>query len=141
MMFIKVAPKNIEYVWPDCARFFSTMPEWKLPQFDAATALAHIKSGGHTLHAAFNANGNICGAYITHEEQYVNGIKSLFVDAFCGDDFNAWSAEFFDAIENFAKESNCNAVEYIGRKGFSKLDPTYQEDGRLYVKMIEGKHV
>lgn len=80
------------------------------------------------------------GLMITHYELVHNGKISLFVDFFSGHDFLSWQKEGFDYLEDFAKKGNCCAIEYVGRPGFLKLNPTFREDGRLYVKMLEEKN-
>jgi hypothetical protein len=135
MTIIPIAAKNVPYVWKDCERLFAAFPNWKIRTFDPADALEKIMSGHCSLHAAFSDNGHVIAACITHVERYPNG-NSLYIDAFGGDDFMDWQQEGFKYLEETAKELGCGAVEYLGRAGFSKLDPTYQEDGRLYVKMI-----
>lgn len=111
------------------------MPGWRLERFDPQEALRRVEGGECHAHAVIDG-GKIIGAYITHFETYTGGQKSLFVDAFAGRDFLAWKEACFEYLEVLGYAESCDAIEYVGRKGFARLDPSYEEDGRIYVKTL-----
>ena len=51
-----------------------------------------------------------------------------------------WISGMDAVIEQFANDNNCDALQYVGRRGFSKLIPTWKEDGIVFIKQLGVKH-
>jgi hypothetical protein len=129
-------PFEINQSWDMCQKFFNVDGMYKYQQFSPAEIKAHLDDGSAYLFVAI-IDGEIVGACVTTIEETRTGGKSLFVPIMGGVRFNEWYKDLADFVEVVAKENNCKTIEYIGRKGFSRLDDSYVEDGRIYVKEIK----
>lgn len=126
-------------IWPLCLSFFDTAPVWRLNPVTPDLVLDSILKGQTQAHLGFVRSDKPAFLLVTHFEHYFDGRKSLFVDFFGADDFLAWQEKGFGYLDHFAKTHGCCAVEYVGRPGFSKVNPDFREDGRLYVKILEAQ--
>ena len=136
VVIAKAEPHEIETAWDYCQRFFKGTDRYRYQAFAPSEVFEHLKSGAASLFVAVQ-DGDIVGACVANIEQTVTGLRSLFIPIMGGTNFFEWYQTLADFLEKLAKENNCTTIEYIGRKGFSKLDPSYVEDGRIYVKEIE----
>lgn len=134
---IVTSGKAIRAVWEKCLPFFDGAPVWKLNPITPELVLEKIISGEVQAHIGFETPNKPIFVLITHFEQYHDGKRSLFLDFFGAEDFLAWQERGFRYLDGFAKTHGCCAVEYVGRPGFSKVNPAFQEDGRLFVKLLE----
>lgn len=129
--------KAINAVWEKCRSFFDGAPVWRLNPITPDLVLGKILSGEVVAHVVFDTPDAPIAILVTHFEHYHDGKRSLFLDFFGADDFLAWQERGFRYLDSFAKKHGCCAVEYVGRPGFSKINAAFQEDGRLFVKMLE----
>lgn len=128
-------PEEIDAVWDICTKFFSGIDRIRYQQFSPDEMYVHLKNGSAALFVSC-LNGDILGACVACIESTLTGKKSLFIPIMGGKDFNIWYTVLADFLENFARDNGCLTIEYIGRSGFSKLDKSYVEDGRIYVKEL-----
>lgn len=128
-------PDELERVWADVQKFFKGTDRYRYQQFSPDEVLCNLKEGALLFVVIDGAE--IIGACVASVEETKTGGRSLFIPIMGGVDFSKWYEKLADFLEEIAKANNCKTIEYIGRKGFSKLDSSYVEDGRIYVKEIE----
>ena len=136
VIIAQATPDEIDAAWAYCTKFFEGMKQYRYQQFKPDEILAHLKNGHAALFCTI-INGEIKGGCVACVEQSLTGNKSLFIPIMGGVDFNDWYSNLADFLENFAKSAECKTIEYIGRAGFSRLDKSYVEDGRIYVKELD----
>lgn len=68
-------------------------------------------------------NNVIVGCGLTEFLQYAQH-KTLHIIAFSGSNFEEQS-KVFPTVEQFARDSNCKAIEQWGREGWAKVLPKY----------------
>lgn len=73
--------------------------------------------------AVLDDNNCIVGAGLTQYLQYAQH-KTLHIIAFSGDNFEEQS-KVFPTVEQFARDSGCQAIEQWGRPGWAKVLPKY----------------
>jgi hypothetical protein len=129
-------PHEVDLAWEYCQRFFADFKRFKYQNFQPEEIYLTLKEDRSALFVAVEKN-KILGACVVSLEETKTGGRSLFVPIMGGVDFKRWYKTLADFVEKFAKENNCKTIEYIGRAGFSKLDNSYVEDGRIYVKEIK----
>lgn len=120
--------------WKLCQKFFNV--DFKYQAFKPQEIEAALKNGEVALYIA-SYDGVISGACIVSIEETRTGGRSLFIPILGGVGLTEWGYDLADFLENVARANGCETIEYIGRKGFSRLDSSYVEDGRIYVKEIK----
>lgn len=129
-------PHEVDLAWEYCQRFFDGANKFKYQNFQPEEIHLTLKENRSALFVAVEGK-KILGACVASLEETQTGGRSLFVPIMGGIDFKRWYKTLADFVEKFAKQHNCKTIEYIGRAGFSKLDDSYVEDGRIYVKEIK----
>jgi hypothetical protein len=75
-------------------------------------------------------DGYVVGAATTQIMLYPSR-KTLFIQFLGGNNFSNWGQEGIEAMSEYAKQQECDAIECFGRKGFLKVlgdygfEPTY----------------
>lgn len=134
-----ITPVSAEYIdqtWEYCQQFFDGANRFRYQNFQPDEVFKHIKDGMASLIVAL-VDEKIKGACVVLIDETLTGGKSLFIPIMGGIDLLEWGHQLDDALTKIAKANECKTIEYIGRKGFSRLDKSYIEDGRIYVKELD----
>lgn len=129
-------PNEIDMGWEYSKRFFDGANRYRYQNFSPDEILLSLKEQRSALFLAVEGT-DVLGACVASLEETKTGGKSLFIPVMGGESFTRWYKTLANFLEKFAKENGCKTIEYIGRAGFSKLDDSYVEDGRIYVKEIK----
>ena len=54
-----------------------------------------------------------------------------------GSKIETW-AHLLSGVEQYAKEEGCDAVRFIGRKGWKRIYPKYREIGAVFERKLDG---
>lgn len=129
-------PEELDAAWQYCQRFFDGANRYRYQNFVPEEIYIALKENRAALFVAVEGM-DILGACVASIEDTKSGGRILFIPVMGGVDFMRWYKILADFLEKFAKENGCKTIEYIGRAGFSKLDDSYVEDGRIYVKEVK----
>lgn len=132
---LPVTQENLAETWSFCQKFFAGANRYRYQQIQPKELFIHVKSGAAHLYVAL-VDGNIMGACVVCVEGSLHGEKSLFIPIMGGTDLLTWGRELDSLLVSIAKANGCKTIEYIGRSGFSRLDKSYVEDGRIYIKEV-----
>lgn len=130
-----VPPEHLEQSWDYCQQFFSGENRFRYQNFNPSEVYNHLKTGMASMIVVL-VEEKIKGACVLLIDETLTGGRSLFIPIMGGVDFKEWWQNLSDTLTGIAKQNDCKTIEYIGRKGFSRLDKSYVEDGRIYVKEI-----
>lgn len=137
MIFEGVKIEDIDLHWKKCREILEKAFRGKVHADCADDYYPNLLTGHLQLWIARNEN-EIIGSAITIME-HGSRAKICTILSCAGDDLANWIDLLDVEITGFAKQNNCDAIEYIGRKGFTKFIPKYVEDGRIYVKLLKGE--
>lgn len=137
MYLTAVPPHAVDAAWPRVAPWIKAAC-WRTGCDLTPDDLKRLCRGGQaqliTIHDAFNRS---VAAGVTQVRNYESGIRSCWVLAIGGTGARLWRGTL-ETIEAGARANGCHRVEFVGRRGWSRLLPTYRaelcETGMHYVK-------
>ncbi len=132
---IQIVQDSVKDTWDYCQSVFDIYGRVKYHAF-SKEAIEELLSEGNASLYVVSVAAEIKGACVACVDQN-HGKKTLFIPIMGGVDFADWYHELADCLEKVAVANDCSTIEYIGRGGFSKLDPSYKEDCRLYIKELK----
>lgn len=138
MIFGRINPQYLEDYWPRCREMLANAFRQKVHIHNVDDYYDLIKEGSLQLWAAIE-NENLIGAIVTSLDEGSEA-KICSIMSLGGDRLEDWIYDADKALDKFAEDNQCFALEYVGRRGFSILVPEYQEDGVVYVKIIGDKY-
>jgi len=136
MRFVIINKESINEYWPRCRDILEKAFRGKV-HADCVDDYYDLLKIGH-LQLWIAQADDIVGAAVTVIEQGSKA-KICTILSCAGDNLEKWIALLDSNISEFARENDCDAIEYIGRKGFTRFVPEYVEDGRIYVKLLKGE--
>jgi hypothetical protein len=138
MKFIALQQQEIEANWPTCREILKDSFRQKLHIHAVDDYLPLLLTSECQLWVASDDN-EIVGAVVTSIDEGSNA-RVCNILSLAGKDLDSWLQLLDETLTAFAKVNDCAALEYVGRSGFSKLLPSYVEDGRVFIKLIGEKN-
>ena len=118
----------VETYWPKVQLLLRMAINYSDGRWSEASLLNALLKTSQQLWVA--VDGHVIGAATTQIILYPDR-KTLFIQFLGGNNFSTWGQQGIEAMTEFAKANNCDAIECFGRKGFLKVlgeydfEPTY----------------
>lgn len=109
----------IELVWRKTLPHLQRVQEKAPNEIDLSKTKEALLSGSHMLLIASEGE-DIIAACILRDETYVTGHRVLLVNMLGGDRMDEWVERMNRIVVAIARDTNCNEVRAIGRKGWIK---------------------
>lgn len=121
MMVSLVPPKRVHECWPDVQAYMQKAAEYTYGRFHEEDIYDLVtQRDDHHLWVAFEDDKKILGAVVTSFTEYPN--KRVLNMMFCGGDkIEQWKDPMLGILRRWAKDTQCNAIEFTGRRGWVKL--------------------
>lgn len=133
-MIVILKPEEVVEYWDKCRPFIERAFEHRVNTDAVDDYIAPLIQGKCQLWVYIDKE-EIKGCVITNLEKGSKA-KVCNILKLGADDFMSWGAAMESKIAEFAKTNGCAALQYIGRKGFSGLNPDYKEDGTVFIKEL-----
>ena len=137
MRFIALQQQEAKDNWPTCREILKDAFRQKLHIHAVDDYLPLLITSECQLWVALDKE--IIGAVVTSIDEGSNA-RVCNILSLAGKDLESWLYLLDEKLTEFAKLNGCAALEYVGRGGFAKLLPSYQEDGRVFIKLIGEKN-
>lgn len=127
MRLLPVEPDEIARVWPRVEPWLKTMcakPECDQTP-ETLRALCAASQGQMTV--IQDDAGRSVAVGVTQVREYQSGIRSCWVLALAGTQAAPWPAVIHE-IEEGARKLGCHRVEFVGRRGWSRILPSYRAE-------------
>ncbi len=121
MMVSLVPPDRVHECWPEVQKYMKKAAAYTYGRFHEEDIFDLVSQRtDYHLWVAFEAGEDITGAVVTSFMQYPN--KRVLNMQFCGGDgIEKWKDPMLALLRRWAKETQCDAIEFTGRKGWSRL--------------------
>lgn len=118
---ICVGPADVDRTWP----LVSGMIERAYAETDLfmPDVVAWLKAGGGLLWIAADRNNRILAALTTSLEPRPSGLVCRLM-ANCGHELDQWKG-LMSQIEDYARSQGCVKVDFVGRRGWSRVFPDF----------------
>lgn len=114
----------------------SAIIKW-LPVWDTDFFYKQIMEDTKQLWVAIdNEKEEICGAVVTEVVEYPRA-KLVNVILLGGNNIKLWKDAMGNAIENFANNEDCYALQSMGRKGWQALFPDMFVSAEILTKILK----
>lgn len=124
----------VDEYWPVASRLLAPAIERSQGDHSLETTLEALKSGHSQLWVIHGEDG-ITAAAITSIAVYPTGQKWLEVAFLGGCDAEEWVRVAMDAAMTFARERGCKGSGIIGRRGWQRHFPDFEEAGVILRKV------
>lgn len=121
MMVSLIPQEHVHECWPDVQEFMDKAAEYTFGRYHEDDIYDLVtQRPDYNLWVAFEEGPVYYGAVVTGFTDYPN--KRVLTMHFCGgDEIDRWKAPMLALLRRWAKDTQCNAIEFTGRKGWVKL--------------------
>jgi hypothetical protein len=119
-----VPPKHVDNCWSDIVGYMAEAAKYSGGRYALVDIHEAVKEKGHVLWVAYDFSG-IKGAVVTDFSIYPRK-KFLLLEFIGGEEGLEWKDVMLETLQNWARDTECNGIESIGRPGWSKI---FKEDG------------
>jgi len=115
-----VKPKDLGFVWPFIEKLLNKSIKRSYGRTSTDDLLQECLYGESHLWIFYEEDKypEILGCGITQINDYPSGLRMLNIDHLAGNHHDKWTREGLRFVEEFAKDSNCDGIEALGRPGF-----------------------
>jgi len=115
-----VKPKDLGFIWPFVEKLLNKSIKRSYGRTSTNDLLQECLYGESHLWIFFEEDKypEILGCGITQINDYPSGLRMLNIDHLAGNHHDKWTQEGLKFVEEFAKDSNCDGIEALGRPGF-----------------------
>lgn len=115
-----VKPKDLGFIWPFVEKLLNKSIKRSYGRTSTNDLLQECLYGESHLWIFFEEDKypEILGCGITQINDYPSGLRMLNIDHLAGNHQDKWTQEGLKFVEEFAKDSNCDGIEALGRPGF-----------------------
>lgn len=117
-------PEELAKVWKIINPMVVRLLERSQFRYTPRSIFEKVLDGRLSLWLAFS-NSNIDGIALSYVETWDNGSKSLIVEGCAGERANFHLEAALQALEDHGRESGCEDIIVIGRKGWVRKLPAY----------------
>lgn len=129
--------ENINTVWNDCLPLIEKSFRSKVHLNSALDYYSALLKEEVQLWIAYDEN--IIGAVITSIDEG-SAAKIMSILSLGGTKIEQWIGIMDQTFTQYALENNCDAIEWVGRGGFTRFVEDYEPDGTVYVKLLGDKN-
>lgn len=121
MMVSLVPPEHVHECWPHVQEFMKGAAEYTFGRYHEEDIYDLVSQRpGYHLWVAFAPGPVYYGAVVTGFTEYPN--KRVLTMHFCGGkEIHRWKDPMLALFRRWAKDTQCAAIEFTGRKGWAKL--------------------
>jgi len=121
MMVSLVPPGHVHECWPSVQEFMDKAAEYTFGRYHEDDIYDLVtQRPDYNLWVAFEEGPVYYGAVVTSITEYPN--KRVLAMQFCGgDEIDRWKDPMLALLRRWAKDTQCDAIEFTGRKGWVKL--------------------
>lgn len=113
-----VLPEDVAAVWPYIEGYMQDAADYTKGRYTADDILG-LLANGYVLWIA-REDSVIKGAVVTCLNQYPR--KRFLCLAFCGgDDGFTWKSDMLRTLQGWAKDTDCDGIEGLGREGWERI--------------------
>lgn len=124
MMVSLVPKKHVYECWDKVVGYLERAAEYTFGRYVAEDIYDCLHTDNYHLWIAFE-DGKIYGAVVTNFIEYPN--KRVLGMQFCGgEELSRWKTPMLDLLKKWARDTQCDAIESTGRKGWTKI---FEDDG------------
>ena len=129
-----LTPEVAKHYWPTCRPIIEKAFR-DIVQINSVDDYVEGLADGTFQLSVITDDANVLGAVITSIDEGTNA-KVLNVLSLAGEKLPLWIHLVDRHLIKFGKSNQCDAIEYVGRRGFTHFVPEYKEDGVVYVRML-----
>lgn len=138
MIYAILRPDQIDDNWQAAREFLRASFDMYKVQFGGVDDYySGLKDGSFQLWTA-TKQGALVGVVVTSIDEGTQA-KVCSILSLGGSGLD-WMPDLDALIEKFANDNQCTAMQYVGRKGFQKIIPTWEEDGTVFIKRLGVKN-
>jgi hypothetical protein len=121
MMVSLVPPEHVHECWPAVKGFMDKAAEYTYGRYHEEDIYDLVtQRPEYNLWIAFEQGPVYHGAVVTSLTEYPG--KRVLAMQFCGgDEIHLWKDPMLALLRRWAKDTQCDAIEFTGRKGWVKL--------------------
>jgi hypothetical protein len=126
-MIVSLVPfERVHECWANVAPFMERAAEYTFGRYHADDIYDLCSQRqDYQLWVAFDNEGKFYGAVVTSFTEYPG--KRVLSMHFCGgDELHLWKEPMLDLLKRWARDTQCDAIESTGRKGWEKI---FKNDG------------
>lgn len=131
-------PEEVDRFWIPCRTLLLKAFRGHVHLHNVDDYYPKLKDGSLQLWVALNDNQEIKASAITSVDEGSEA-KLCNILSLGGESLPEWVDELDKNITDFAEKNGCDAIEYVGREGFSHYATGYKKDGIVFVKKIKDK--
>tara|TARA_B100000131_G_C18078321_1_gene597244 strand:- start:632 stop:1066 length:435 start_codon:yes stop_codon:yes gene_type:complete len=115
-----VQPKDLGHVWPFVEKLLNKSIKRSYGRTSTSDLLQECLYGESHLWIFYEEERypEILGCGITQINDYPSGLRMLNIDHLAGRHQDKWTKDGLEVVEKFAKDSDCDGIEALGRPGF-----------------------
>lgn len=137
MIFRDMKPHEIDGIWLECREILKAAFRQRIHVHTVDDYYPMLKVGDATLWCAIE-DDKIIGCVVTVVD-IGTGAKVVTMLSLAGRGLKKWIGLLDKTLTEYAERLDCDAVEAVTRRGFSRFVPDFVEDGVVYIKVIRGK--
>lgn len=125
-MMVSLVPKQyVHQCWPNIEGFMEKAADYTYGRYHAEDIYDLVSQrDDYHLWVAFDGDKHY-GAVVSNFVSYPN--KRVLALQFCGGEQLAlWKTDMLELLKRWARDTNCEAIESTGRKGWMKI---FEDDG------------
>ena len=130
--FVQVDRKIIRLVWPVVSKILEPVFPRCYGKVSPEDVVEYVETGIAQLWVQY-LDGEPAAVVVTAIERYPSR-DVLKVMLAAGKDAKRWKPYAQHAVEEFARATGCSSVEIVGRRGWGKVYPDYEEIEVVYAK-------
>jgi hypothetical protein len=128
---VQVDPEDLEFIWSQVEPQISRALEGSYSSYDI---MKYIKENRMQLWISWN--DGIEASFVTEVCDYPQIRVMRWVLA-GGSNIENWLNPMKEKVESWAKKNNCQRLEIVGRKGWTKILRDYEPQAVYFVKEIK----
>jgi hypothetical protein len=132
--FHAILPDAIDGAWDACIPHLEKSFSRRVTAYSVEDLKNYCEAGLCQLWVAFE-DGQVLGVAITLLTVEPMA-KTCTIMNMGGTDFRRWVGPLNARLTAFARDNGCQKIEAVTRRGFSRFDPEFVEDGVVYIKEV-----
>lgn len=118
--FKLVQVEHVPMVWPSIIDMLRPAVETSDGRWNMGSLLSSLCTGNQQLWIAQTVDGRIDAAMTTQIVTYPHA-RMLAIHFLGGKNYDVWNEDWMNLLKDYADVSNCNGIEAIARKGFTRF--------------------